>query len=270
MKSTKSLVIVLVVFSLTLALSGVAYAITYGVPDGDGHPYVGMITFYDESGQYMWRCTGTLIDPQVVLTAGHCTSGPASARVWFEADLNMLQRPYPDCGGYPCVTGVPHPHSAYDGVSFPNTYDVGVIVLDEPVTGRGLGALPELGVLDGLATQRGHQDLVFRSVGYGQQSVKPGYQADKIRYTSTSLLVNLRSHLTDGYNLHTSNNPGEGHGTSGGSCFGDSGGPVFYPENSNVVVGIVSFGMNSNCKGADWSYRADTAITQDFVSQYLP
>src|SRR5512143_2278554 len=98
MKSTKRLIVWIVVLGLTLALSGVAYAITYGVPDENGHPYVGMATFYDESGEYMWRCTGTLIAPQVVLTAGHCTSGPAHARVWFEPDLNMLQRPYPDCG----------------------------------------------------------------------------------------------------------------------------------------------------------------------------
>lgn len=130
--------------------------------------------------------------------------------------------------------------------------------------------LPVLGLLDDLATRRGLQDRIFRTVGYGLQSVKPSLQADRVRYTSTSMLVNLRSALTDGYNLHTSNNPGKGYGTSGGSCFGDSGGPIFYPEDSNVVVAVVSFGMNWNCKGADWGYRTDIPDAQDFINLFLP
>jgi hypothetical protein len=170
-------------------------------------------------------------------------------------------------------TGAPEPHPDYvdSWAGFPNTYDVGVVILDEPVGDMDVyGTLPELGELDGLEVRRGHQDLVFRTVGYGDQCIKPRYQGDYVRYTSTSLLVNLRSNNTGGYGLHTSNNPGKGHGTSGGACFGDSGGPIFYPEDSNQVVAVVSFGMNWNCKGADFAYRTDIAETQDFLDDYLP
>ncbi len=84
---------------------------------------------------------------------------------------------------------------------------------------------------------------------------------------ATSKLVNLRSALTKGYNLHTSNNPGKGHGTSGGACFGDSGGPVLY---NDEIVAVTSFGLNYNCKGADFAYRVDTDWAQaDFLDDYL-
>jgi secreted trypsin-like serine protease len=110
---------------------------------------------------------------------------------------------------------------------------------------------------------------MFTTVGYGIQEILPRFQSDDVRYVATSKLVNLRSALTGGFNLHTSNNPGKGNG-SGGACFGDSGGPVFYGDGeSNVIAGIVSFGLNYNCKGADFAYRADIANTQDWVSTFL-
>jgi secreted trypsin-like serine protease len=89
-----------------------------------------------------------------------------------------------------------------------------------------------------------------------------------VRYTSTSTIINLVSNNNGGYNMQTSNNASEVRG-KGGSCFGDSGGPVFYPEDSNVVVGIVSFGMNGNCMGTDWAFRTDIDLTQKFVNGFL-
>lgn len=266
----KGWIVLAVVLALSLSSLGAVYAITFGELDGEGHPYVGLVTFYDEAGNYMWRCTGTLMSPTVLMTAGHCTSGPYSARVWFDADLSHLVYPYEDCDG--CVTGTPTPHYDYDDAwpDFPATHDVGVVVLDEEVTMDTYGALPALGTLDELNTAKGLKDRVIRTVGYGQQSVKPEEQSDRVRYTSTSMIVTLKSALTDGYNLHTTNNPGKGQDVVGGSCFGDSGGPVFYPEDSNIVIGIVSFGLNSNCRGADFAYRTDIADSQDFLAGYLP
>ena len=263
-------IITLVAITLVLICTSPVLAITYGEPDGNGHPYVGLALFYDESGNYLWRCSGTLLSSTVFLTAGHCTQGTASATVLFDSDLTKLQYPYLDCSPYSCVEGTPHTHPNYDDyATFPNTSDVGVVILDRQVIINKYGTLPKLGILDELATRRGHHDLIIRSVGYGMQSVKPISESNQIRYTSTSMLINLRSHLTDGYNLQTSNNPGQGHGT-GGSCFGDSGGPIFYPQGSNVVVAVVSFGLNNNCKGADFGYRTDITNAQDFINMFLP
>ena len=85
-------------------------------------------------------------------------------------------------------------------------------------------------------------------------------------------LINLRSALTDGFNLHYSSNPGAGQGGSGGTCFGDSGGPVIHndPQLGEVIVGVNSFVLNSNCKGAGFAYRVDTAPVQDFIEEASP
>jgi hypothetical protein len=263
MKHRKAAVVVAALI-LVLGTVGIAGAITYGELDGDGHPYVGIVVIEDSNGD-KWSCSGTLLSDTVFLTAGHCTFDMVNAWVTFESEIEMPA----DLSTWNPGTPVPHPQYVDSWSGFPNTYDVGVVILDAPVTMGTYGTLPGLGELDGLDTRRGHQDLVFRTVGYGDQSIKPRYQGDYVRYTATSLLVNLRSNNTGGYGLHTSNNPGKGHGTSGGACFGDSGGPIFYPEDSNQVVAVVSFGMNWNCKGADFAYRTDIAETQDFLDDYL-
>ena len=66
-----------------------------------------------------------------------------------------------------------------------------------------------------------------------------------------------------GQSAKFSNSPG----TGGGTCYGDSGGPVFYGE-TNVVVAVVSFGYTP-CIGADYQFRTDTGVAQDFLAPYL-
>lgn len=254
------------------------YAINYGEPDGEEHPYVGIVAVYDDSGKFVTRGTGTLISPTVVLTAGHVTSIAqygyvyGYVRVSFESDLSQFPEP-PDYDDPDWMAlshaGTAYTHPDYDPnwSDFPNTYDIGVIVLDDPVYMDNYGELPEIGTLDMLATKRGRQEQIFITVGYGFQSVRPFFQVEVVRYKATSMLVNLRSALTDGYNLHTSNNPGKGQGT-GGSCFGDSGGPVFFSD-TRVIAAVVSFGLNDNCKGADFGYRTDISNSQDFILSFL-
>ncbi|MBN2555202.1 MAG: trypsin-like serine protease [Anaerolineales bacterium] len=133
--------------------------------------------------------------------------------------------------------------------------------------------LPEAGMLDELATRRGHHEKVFTVVGYGLNDIRPETISYCIRYKALSNLVSLRSALTDGYNIQTSNNPGQWteEGISGGTCFGDSGGPVFYGGyDSDLVVAVTSFGMNANCSGTDFAYRVDTADSLGFLAPFLP
>jgi hypothetical protein len=236
-----------------------AAAITDGVPDGGAHPYVGLAVFYDAAGTALWRCSGTLLSSRVFLTAGHCTDGAASAQVWFDEHVTF-DTGYPFSGG---VTGTPYTHPGFQLV-LPNTNDVGIIVLDKRVRSGTYGRLPALGALDALATKRGTQEVTFTVVGYGLQEVKPTVMAERSRLQATVQLVNLRSALTDGYNIQHTNAPG----TGGGTCFGDSGGPVFQGT-SSVIVGITSFGLNANCAGSGFAYRTDIASAQDFIGQFL-
>ncbi len=144
---------------------------------------------------------------------------------------------------------------------------MGIVILDKRVKMSKYGELPDLGAVDAL--DRPGSSPLMQIVGYGMQSVKPRLMADLIRYQANPMLIEINSANTGGWNLHLSSNPGKGQGT-GGSCFGDSGGPAFIDEDSNAVAGVGSFVFNQNCVGAGFYYRVDTEHAQDFIRQYLP
>ena len=235
----------------------------------------------------MWRCTGALISPTVLLTAGHCTGidpelgyGPSSAMVWFDAgpitvDANWSSGVSCDSfpfTGYPCAggsAGIPIPHPDWNGyLTIPNTHDIGVVVLDQPVSMSEYGEIANLGYLDSLASKRGQQENEFTVVGYGLQAVKPVQLGVRERMVGTVKVVQLQNALTDGYNVRFSSDPGNGHGP-GGTCFGDSGGPVFVGD-TNKIVAVNSFVLNANCKGSGYGFRTDTQLAADFLADFLP
>ena len=67
--------------ALAMFVSTQAFAVTDGELDGEGHPAVGLLIFDFAPGAPGWRCSGTLISPTVILTAGHCTDGAVGGRV---------------------------------------------------------------------------------------------------------------------------------------------------------------------------------------------
>jgi secreted trypsin-like serine protease len=111
--------------------------------------------------------------------------------------------------------------------------------------------------------------LTFTVSGYGLSYTNPAKTASfRERLMATSQLVNLTSALTGGFNLQTSNNPGVG----GGTCFGDSGGPVFYGSSSSTIItGVTSFGLSSQvCAGVDFAYRTDQADLITWILTQAP
>ena len=85
------------------------------------------------------------------------------------------------------------------------------------------------------------------------------------RLMASSSLVDFdRNQWTNGYNLQT-----QGNGNNrGGTCSGDSGGPVFLGgSNSNLIVAVTSFGRgNEMCRGTDFSYRIDRQEVLDWIN----
>jgi secreted trypsin-like serine protease len=81
-----------------------------------------------------------------------------------------------------------------------------------------------------------------------------------------STLVNLRSAINDGFNLQT-----QGNGTGqGGTCNGDSGGPVFHGGfESNLIVAVTSFGPNALCRGVDYAYRVDQPAVLLWLEEHM-
>ena len=181
------------------------------------------------------------------------------ATIWFEADASVPGLGYP-YGGATSVDGTTYTHPDYNPAAF-FVRDVGVVVLDEPVVMSEYGELPQLNQLDKLKTKRGLQDVTFTAVGYGLQRINPVFvQADRVRMVAHPKLNQINTPgFTGDFSLLLSNN----HST-GGTCFGDSGGPNFLGD-SNVVAGVTSFGLNGNCAGTGGVYRVDRADDLDWI-----
>ncbi len=239
--------------------------ITYGSLDGNTHPAVVLIVM-DIAGEPAFRCSGTLIAPKVVLTAGHCAGEPgefSGMRVFTESDVENGNNDYPFAGPNTIEAKEWHSHPLFTEAQF-FRHDVGVVVLsrDVKLAASAYGKLPRVNQLDALQPS---SSTLFTAVGYGLQKVNPVFiEAEKVRMFAEPWLVQINTPgFTGDYSLLLSNNA-----ASGGTCFGDSGGPN-YLGTSNVVAGVTSFGLNGTCGGTGGVFRLDRRDVVDFVSQYL-
>ncbi|HKB94270.1 MAG TPA: trypsin-like serine protease [Gaiellaceae bacterium] len=238
-----------------LVVATAAEAITYGVPDGNGHPEVGALLAQQAFSDGTWEeCSGTLIAPRVFLTAAHCDEGVSRVAVTFDSSYE-----YPNGTTY---WGTWHADPNYNQTQS-DPQDLAVVVLDKAVKGITPAQLPAAGSLDGLSG-----DQQFTSVGYGAQSVTSGpggktfHYAD-IRYVSTGTL----NSITPSW-LRISQNPATGNG---GTCYGDSGGPNFLGAGSGetrIVAGTTITG-DTPCRSTNVDYRLDTPSARWFLGRYV-
>ena len=211
----KKLVLIFGVAVITLmALSSTAYAITGNYERDNGrHPYVGLLVFDDASGP-AWRCTGSLIAPNVVLCAGHCCEGAVAARFWVYEDVTYDNVPYPlypfGGPGSGAVEGTPYFYPDYEkapskgnGITTFAYRDVGIVVLDEPIELDEYAELPDAGLVDRLANKAA-VDLVGYGVQYQAKipgnelpSPPPYYRwtGPRIRFNASAELVSEKVFL---------------------------------------------------------------------------
>lgn len=267
------------VAALVMTTAVPAGAITGDYVEDTEHPFVGLVVFYDDKGAFHHRCSGALLTPTVFLTAGHCTAGATSARVYFQQDAGANWSPetgkdpatgYPDtCAGETegtlCATSTEMYNYGFEGLdAVPETRDAGLVILEQPIALGEYASLAAPGTLDALAARRGQQETTFTASGYGVTEVNPvSTTSFRERLMAESRLTNLTSASNDGYNVQTNGNGKD----RGGTCTADSGGPLFYgPSTSNTITGITSFGHNRYCKGTGFSYRTDRQEVIDWIT----
>jgi hypothetical protein len=157
------------------------------------------------------------------------------------------------------VRAVSHPHPLYDDRAF-YIHDAGVLVLDEAQAGPYATIASE----DYLQRYHGRRNAHrFEVVGYGLEKVLPfaDFGGDT-RMKAEPRLLNLVSNPKKTY-IQLSNNP-----STGGTCFGDSGGPTFDTTNSVVLVAVTSFGYSPNCTGVGGAYRLDQPDDLAFLATW--
>jgi hypothetical protein len=268
--------------SLFAVLLARPHAITDGTVDGNRHPAV-VLLLMEVNGAPAFRCSATLLSPTIVLTAGHCTSDfpddPYSGmRVFVETNVQAgigKTNNYPFAGPNAVEAVSWSAHPLFETAPFV-LHDVGVVVLKKPgivLDPKQYGVLPTVNMLDGLKTRRGQVDQTFTAVGYGLQASYPtqaSFLASnvKTRYVATPHLLQINvPGFTGDYSMLLSNNA-----STGGTCFGDSGGPNFVGSGATetkIVAGVTSFGINGNCAGTGGVFRIDRQNVLDFVNSYL-
>jgi hypothetical protein len=284
-----------------LAVAAPSQAIKGGVPDNGAHPYVGQLLFYDptaidprfdDPGGW-FNCTGTLVSPTIVVTAGHCTfgtgldgepteTGSGGNDVWISfsevPDYSILPPstefiPDDNAGRYEAwsealnasdewIRATAFPHPDYDPDAF-FLHDLGVLELSEPVVLDEYGALPTEGLLTELYNEDKHQS--YTAVGYGleESGPKTAFGGDTRRRAELQL-VNLNGALGIGKGTAAKFSS---NAKTGGTCFGDSGGPIFV-SGTNTLVAVNSFVTSSTCSGTTGAYRVDQADDLAFLATF--
>lgn len=275
----------LAVLGLSTALvSGTALAasaITGGQLDGNAHPNVGMIGFYDSTGRF--RCSATLVSPTVLVTAAHCTTGTlGKTAVKFDSVIDESPAPpaalptaIDPSAGYTAaelaaagwLSGTAYTHPDYSNFTDKaNWNDVGVIVLDQPVTTIEPAHIAPAGYLDQFTPNVLNKTL-FTAVGYGTEVRKADSGPQKPTPMSYPILRRYADEpgqkLTPQI-LQVNGNPNDPRGT-GGTCFGDSGGPSF---NGGYQVTVTSYGNNNVCRYIDGLQRIDIPVVQDWLATF--
>ena len=268
----KTTLIALAVASVATGLvpTAPALAITGGTPD-TVHTNVGLVYLTPPGTTDRARCSGTLISPTVVLTAGHCTEGPATD-VYVSFD-DALQPDPLEPGISPgeraareahFITGTAHPDPGWDGkLQVPKQHDQGVVVLSAPAATRWPNIAPALlapiGFLD--RNQGQLKNETFTLVGYGLDiGPKKSLVVNQERRSTTSYLKNVQSEVVI---FQTNVNDSK---AGGGDCFGDSGGAVFLGP---YVLGDDSYGNSLRCNATGGYQRADTPYSRAFLDSWL-
>jgi hypothetical protein len=149
------------------------------------------------------------------------------------------------------------------GMGSNDTHDLGVLLLDTPVTDRPVTPLPAVGLLDELHLS---PHTLVTSVGYGVDSNNvhghPTYTNTLTRSMGTLSYQSIQPAY-----VHVSMLAGQGYDNI---CFGDSGGPDFVQVNGAEQLIAINISVNSiSCEQQGFLYRLDTPSAREFLSQFV-
>ena len=233
----------------------VSQGIVNGTPDTAANNAVIMINI-GAQGSF---CTGTLIAPNLVLTAHHCVATPDETQ---------------ECGGFTpmaasqltvsvgLVPGSPVANASklIIDTAKPDSIcgnDIGLIQLDRDITGVTIAKVRFTKLTPGeVATTAGYGDDGTGTVTNGR-FVRTGIKVDAVGPMNYSYTT------AAGQALAVTLPAGE-IGTGESTCFGDSGGPLF--DAAGNVIGMTSRGIDGECKDRPSIYTDTVSHAQVIIA----
>jgi len=252
------------VLAVALLLGAVAGAITFGRPDGNGHPNVGaLIAEWSVPGQKDLLCSGTLISPTVFLTAAHCTAFLESrgiTQVWVTFDAQFT-------ANSELIPGTMHTNPNFNGAQS-DPGDIAVITFDRRVKGITPASLPSAGLFDRLKAEGKLKGKKFTAVGYGVHEPTRGGGPPSFPFSSDRWVAVSEFNALNNAWLRLSQNDATG---DGGTCYGDSGGPNFLGagDNETSIVAALTVTGDAMCLATNVVYRLDTPSARRFLEDFV-
>lgn len=251
-----------------LTFAGSASPLIGGTPTGTAqHTNVGAFGVV-LNGTFLEVCSGTVIEPNVVVTAGHCTfffEQLESRTTPLDVVFTLDPSPTAASPSYDAVDFFTHPDYVDElrgnskcGLFGECTTDVGLAELGTASTAT-LAARAPRGYVDTLDLK----SQLFTIVGYGTQGFAnaqtPIGPDGGTRKAGTFEAIG--QDVTRDRFLKLS---GQHFRTN--TCFGDSGGPVFA---NGKLVAVVSFGQSIVCASNGYYTRVDTESVSSWIASTL-
>lgn len=258
--------VALVVVAVSLLFSATpAGAITNGQPDGNGHPYVGvLVDDFITPNFYEPFCTATVVAPRLMVSSAHCFWGYPLDQVWVSFDPAYTPGPMPPIHG----TAVLHPD--FPGLwgngngGRASDHDIAVVHLDTAVS-----VVPAHLPAADLLQRMNLREQTFDAVGYGMTRDSRTRGPNDLGDNFDPVARNVGSmgfHSLQEYWIVYSQNIARGES---GWCYGDSGSAAFL-ANTDTMVSLAS-NSDNYCRAMGGGPRLDTQTARSFLgSQGTP